>query len=92
MFQLQLLFLLHCDEWDRVVALPRHKFVTGATLLQLNPSWERESSNVLPFSLFVLHPHKGCFPINVARINKTWTIINQQLFFPVFVLWKTGGI
>ena len=27
--------LLHCDEWDRVVALPRHKFVTGATLLQL---------------------------------------------------------
>jgi hypothetical protein len=24
-----------CDEWDRVVALPRHKFVTGATLLQL---------------------------------------------------------
>ena len=39
------LFLLHCDEWDRVVALPRHKFVTGATLLQLtiggpeNSSW-----------------------------------------------------
>ena len=30
-----ILFLLHCDEWDRVVALPRHKFVTGATLLQL---------------------------------------------------------
>ena len=27
MFQLQF-FLLHCDEWDRVVALPRHKFVT----------------------------------------------------------------
>ena len=25
MFQLQLFFLLHCDEWDRVVALPRHK-------------------------------------------------------------------
>ena len=22
--------LLHFDEWDRVVALPRHKFVTGA--------------------------------------------------------------
>jgi hypothetical protein len=33
MFQLQLFFLLHCDESDRVVALPRHKFVTGATLL-----------------------------------------------------------
>jgi hypothetical protein len=38
MFQLQLFFLLHCDEWDRVVALPRHKFVTGATLLQLYTS------------------------------------------------------
>ena len=35
MFQLQI-FLLHCDEWGRVVALPRHKFVTGATLLQLD--------------------------------------------------------
>jgi hypothetical protein len=35
MFQLQLFFLLHCDEWDCVVALPRHKFVTEATLLQL---------------------------------------------------------
>ena len=35
MFQLQLFFLLHCEEWDRVVVLPRHKFVTGATLLQL---------------------------------------------------------
>ena len=35
MLQLQLFFLLHCDEWDRVVALPRHKFVTGAILLQL---------------------------------------------------------
>jgi hypothetical protein len=28
-------FFLHCDEWDRFVAPPRHKFVTGATLLQL---------------------------------------------------------
>jgi hypothetical protein len=26
--------LLRCEEWDRVVGLPRHKFVTGATLLQ----------------------------------------------------------
>jgi len=33
-------FLFHCDEWDRVVALPRHKFVTWATLLQLAlPQW-----------------------------------------------------
>ena len=26
---------LNVFEWGRVVALPRHKFVTGATLLQL---------------------------------------------------------
>jgi hypothetical protein len=30
---------LHCDEWDRVVALPRHKFVTGATLVQLGNTY-----------------------------------------------------
>ena len=34
-------FLLHCDEWDRVVALPRHKFVTEATLLQLKGAHPR---------------------------------------------------
>jgi hypothetical protein len=28
-------FLLHCDKWDHFVAPRRHKFVTGATLLQL---------------------------------------------------------
>ena len=36
----QKMCLLHCDEWDRVVALPRHKFVTGATLLQLVPGYQ----------------------------------------------------
>ena len=43
MFQLQRFFLLHCDEWDRVVALPRHKFVTGATLLQLGYYYIRKT-------------------------------------------------
>jgi hypothetical protein len=47
MFQLQLFFLLHCDEWDRVVALPRHKFVTGATILQLEKT-EGEIKNRHP--------------------------------------------
>ena len=42
MFQLQLFFLLFCDEWDLVVALPKHKFVTGATLLQLD--WKVRAS------------------------------------------------
>ena len=32
-------FLLHCVEGDHVVALPRHKFVTGATLLQLSTEY-----------------------------------------------------
>ena len=51
MFQLQLFFLLHCDEWDRVVALPRNKFVTGATLLQL-VSDLRDAGGFLPVLLF----------------------------------------
>jgi hypothetical protein len=38
--------LLHCDEWDCVVALPRHKFVTGATLLQL-AKMEENISNIV---------------------------------------------
>ena len=38
-------FLLHCDECDRVVAPPRHKFVTGATLLQLGKDKLAEESN-----------------------------------------------
>ena len=41
-------FLLHCDEWDRVVALPRHKFVTGATLLQLRLALHKIKVNHLP--------------------------------------------
>jgi hypothetical protein len=45
-------FLLHCDEWDRVVALPRHKFVTGATLLQLGVS---------PLQLVNLHRNRRYF-------------------------------
>ena len=51
MFQLQLFFLLHCDEWDRVVALPRHKFDTGATLLQLSLPRNQRKKNFLNFKL-----------------------------------------
>ena len=50
-------FLLHCDEWDRVVALPRHKFVTGATLLQLPPQMKNISS-LVP-SCFPRPSHRG---------------------------------
>ena len=42
MFQLQFIFLLHCDEWDRFVAPQRHNFVTGATLLQLRAYMKRK--------------------------------------------------
>ena len=45
--------LLHCDEWDRVVALLRHKFVTGATLLQLRYVYCKTTSPPF-FVVFVL--------------------------------------
>jgi hypothetical protein len=38
-------FLLHCDEWDHVVALPRHKFVTGATLRLNRQIWYRHPNS-----------------------------------------------
>jgi hypothetical protein len=44
-------FLLHCDEWDRVVALPRHKIVTGATLLQLGVTQTRAGAIHMKFSM-----------------------------------------
>jgi hypothetical protein len=60
MFQLQLFFLLHCDEWDRVVALPRHKFVTGATLLQLKigPNSDVDKNFSKMYSQYVLFRNK----------------------------------
>jgi hypothetical protein len=55
MFQLQLFLLFHCDEWDRVVALPRHKFFTGATLLQLDVSLTIDLYSQLHYDLKNLH-------------------------------------
>jgi hypothetical protein len=51
-------FLLHCDEWDRVVALPRHKFVTGATLLQLG-------TGVLRKKIRTIYNCKHCIAIDL---------------------------
>ena len=48
-------FLLHCDEWDRVVALPRHKFVTGATLLQLGIRVLHKGDHKIKISLRLLN-------------------------------------
>jgi hypothetical protein len=53
-------FLLHCDEWDRVVALPRHKFVTGATLLQL----ESDGSKKTNHNMIYLHVYDACDQIS----------------------------
>jgi hypothetical protein len=45
----RLITVFTCDEWDRVVALPRHKFVTGATLLQLGQQ-EQHNPGICCFS------------------------------------------
>ena len=73
-------FLLHCDEWDRVVALPRHKFVTGATLLQLD---------------LQLHTCMQSVPITteseVVSSNPTQVIYSMQHYVIKFVsgfLWE----
>ena len=60
-------FLLHCDEWDRVVALPRHKFVTEATLLQLKGAHPR----TIPakFALIWFSGFRG-EDLNVISINR----------------------
>ena len=71
-------FLLHCDEWDRVVALPRHKFVTGATSLQLEvchpPQFSVHLKSMPPPPLFPLtcpalklphHNHTSSGPLHV---------------------------
>ena len=47
MFQLQLFSPSIVTNGDRVVALPRHKFVTGATLLQLAYSMRNASARYL---------------------------------------------
>ena len=59
--------LLHCDEWDRVVALPRHKFVTGATLLQLwiDQPWMYKSID----GLYIYGPTKVLWETNLYDIE-----------------------
>jgi hypothetical protein len=64
-------FLLHCDEWDRVVALPRHKFVTGATLLQLHRTlWE------IPIKIFLFETI--CSIRTKCWWNSRWMVLFQK--------------
>jgi hypothetical protein len=88
MFQLQLFFLLHCDEWDRVVGLPRHKFVTGATLLQLYrggsrggrtwcPPPMRNTPNILPPPSALRNFFK-CTPPNLKSWIRPCTRISKD--------------
>ena len=73
-------FLLHCDEWDRVVALPRHKFVTGATLLQLMSHhsdtlfWFRANQSLL-------------FLLNAACLAE-----KQQIPILYYLVWPDRGL
>jgi hypothetical protein len=55
--------LLHCDEWDRVVALPRHKFVTGATLLQLRKYHLQRGNTLFGFDLTPDMSEMGAFQL-----------------------------
>jgi hypothetical protein len=73
MFQLQLFFLLHCDEWDRVVALPRHKFVTGATLLQLRCEVQH-FRKAFPFVVWDKSNTQLVLRMGRRRVPPVWTM------------------
>ena len=83
-------FLLHCDEWDRVVALPRHKFVTGATLLQLAPPPKIGKNMIFFFAynrdfLHEIPPKKLRLP---PQLEKIWFFGVKSWFFT----WNTPKI
>ena len=64
-------FLLHCDEWDRVVALPIHKFVTGATLLQLGGVvYYKNSILYMIYSIRLILPCEAVFARNTKLASK----------------------
>jgi hypothetical protein len=87
-------FLLHCDEWDRFVAPPRHKFVIGATLLQLHLnilSWIASllfvstSFNVQIMCTYSKLTKKNCLYWNFFIFNKCvkykiWFLCQEQRF------------
>ena len=81
MLQLQFTFLLQCDECDRFVAPPRHKLVTGATLLQLEKSYSLQLKGLLRLLFreynFDNMPH---IPINITdpefSVNHFVTLIH----------------
>ena len=80
--QLQFIFFLHCDEWDRFVAPPRHKFVTGATLLQLGVCVAKLSSSLLSVKQFTIGVE---FEVNI----KTW---DRGSYFCRFLYLKSFGV
>ena len=81
-------FLLHCDEWDRVVALPRHKFVTGATLLQLDRTLWCFWLPIPPFFLtsifFSCTQHFATFYVSLYHIYTKKKQSNSS-FYPYWV-------
>ena len=69
-------FLLHCDEWDHVVALRRHKFVTGATLLQLD---NRNTRSTCPMSVFTGIGQTLMSRPEVFRIGMIFVFLSSEL-------------
>ena len=73
-------FLLHCDEWDRVVALPRHKFVTGATLLQLTGPLLKSMTVFVPYIYFYIDKtSNSCIKSHTGAWNKLFLSLDHSL-------------
>jgi hypothetical protein len=74
-------FLLHCDKWDRVVALPRHKFVTGATLLQLVGPDRGSNRTGGEHANWILNPR-----FNLYNIKYSHTVGDHYFLWGFFLL------
>jgi hypothetical protein len=76
-------FLLHCDEWDRVVALPRHKFVHS----ELRDA-EKKYKNLLnkKFKDYSQNMTKNLDELHSTNPKDFWKLLNKTVFPSGFYL------
>jgi hypothetical protein len=76
------IFLLHCDEWDRVVALPRHKFVTGVVTIGKHSRLNRQ--------IWYRHPNSEAGNDEIQKVNMDFYFVGITFFISQTDLIRTG--